>query len=141
MERLGYALLLIFGVTLAVMSATEHPSGDFASFHSIHWIGFVFLPLASGLGIGFALGALSAHPTSKMTRAIRCTLIVTLIPGLWLLWSDRAFIIENRNNVFLGVILAGLALGGLASRKTRHVATTISDQVTELEPFQEEKAG
>ncbi len=116
-KLIGNLVLLIFGVTVTVVSATENPSEDFANYDAIHlldWIGFLLLPLASGFGIRITLTTLSARTTSKITNTIRCTLVVALILGLLLLLSDRAFVIENRNNVFLGMLLAGLALGGLA---------------------------
>ncbi len=127
----GNLVLLIFGVTVTVVSAIENPSEDFAGFDGIHildWIGFLLLPLASGLGIRITLSALSARTASKMANTIRYTVVVALIVGLLLLFSDRAFVIENRNNVFLGMMLAGLALGGLAvSHQTLDVTTTGSD--------------
>ena len=111
---LGTALLLLLGASTATVSVLENPSADFEEFgfHVIRWVGFFLLPFSSGLALRLAFTVLPSlgHRARASTRLI---LVVGLVGGLVVLMSDQMFEIENRNNVFLGMTLAGLAVGNL----------------------------
>jgi hypothetical protein len=113
-KRLFSFFLVLLGVATATVSLSENTDRDFAALGIQGWVLILALPFAAGLSI--ALAVVDRSRTSQpgatwVHRVVHAVLVFGAALGFAVGYLDVLFEVENQNNVFGGMFMAGFGVG------------------------------
>ena len=113
-KRLVSSFLVLLGASTAIVSVSENTHRDFAALSIQGWLLILALPFAAALSMALAILDRSQASGQGATWGGRLTyavLVCGTVLGFAVSYLDALFEVENQNNVFGGMFMAGFGVG------------------------------
>ncbi len=119
-----YVLLAILmvglGVANAVLALVENPAADYAGFGIRNWLFLLLLPFLIGVIALLAFWcSRSLDEDDFKGKVLRLSVAAATVLCITLGLSDSMFVVENQNNLFMGMFCIGFGGGWLAMAAER----------------------
>ncbi len=108
-------LVAVLGFVNAALALVENPAADYAGFGIRNWIFLLLLPFLIGVIAPLAFWcSRSLDEDDFKGRVLRLAMGAATVLCLTVGLSDLMFVVENQNNLFMGMFCIGFGGGWLA---------------------------